>query len=280
VSAARSGTDQLTADASSLPGNNEGRTAAVAVRPGSDVFCEISGKGAAGYVLLHGWCCDHVSMRPIASHLAARGRVANMDLRGHGRSTLDPAGYTSTDVVGDMAAVIKLAGLTAPLIIGHSLGAKFALAFACSRPREVRAIVLLDTSIVESRQRQATRLELAERGTPAGRRARLEGMFLPSDGSAQREQLIAAMLGTPVPVSVAALRAGDEVDTAKALASSQVPVLYIAASRPMEDPALMRNLYPPLSYGQVVGSGHFVQLDAADQVNAMIDRFDQLHGHG
>jgi pimeloyl-ACP methyl ester carboxylesterase len=251
----------------------------LASRDGSSVFCEISGSGTAGYLLLHGWCCDHVSMRPIARHLAPRGRVANMDLRGHGRSTLDAAGYTSADVVGDMAAVIELAELTAPVIIGHSLGAKFALAFASSRPREVRAVVLLDTSIVESQQRQATRLELAERGSPADRRARLETMFLPSDRSAQRDQLIAAMLATPVPVSVAALRAGDGVDTAKALASCQVPVLYIAASRPMEDPALMRNLYPPLSYGQVVGSSHFVQLDAPEQVNAMIDRFDRLHGH-
>ncbi len=252
---------------------------AVAVRTGSSIFCEISGSDAAGYLLLHGWCCDHVSMRPIARHLAQRGRVANMDLRGHGRSTLDTAGYTSADVVGDMAAVIELAELTAPVIIGHSLGAKFALAFASSRPRDVRAIVLLDTSIVESQQRQATRLELAGRGSPADRRARLEAMFLPSDRSARRDRIIAAMLATPVPVSVAALRAGDGVDTAKALASCQVPVLYIAASRPMEDPALMRNLYPPLSYGQVVGSGHFVQLDAPEQVNAMIDRFDRLHGH-
>jgi len=252
---------------------------AIAARTGSKVFCEISGSGTNGYLLLHGWCCDHVSMRPVARHLAQHGRVANMDLRGHGRSTLDAPGYSSADVVGDMAAVIELAELTAPVIIGHSLGAKFALAFAASRPREARAIVLLDTSIVESQQRQATRLELAQRGSPADRRARLEGMFLPTDRSARRERMIAEMLATPAGVSVAALRAGDGVDTARALASCQVPVLYVAASRPMEDPALMRNLYPPLSYGQVVGSSHFVQLDAPEQVNSMIDRFVRLHGH-
>jgi pimeloyl-ACP methyl ester carboxylesterase len=77
-------------------------------------------------------------------------------------------------------------------------------------------------------------------------------------------------------VAIAALHAGDEIDMATALAGYEGPVLYIAASRPMEDPQLMKNLNSRLVYGQVVGSGHFLQLDVPAQVNAMIDRFVEL----
>jgi hypothetical protein len=34
---------------------------------------------------------------------------------------------------------------------------------------------------------------------------------------------------------------------------------------------------PALVHGQVVGSGHFVQLEVPEQVNAMIRRFLRIH---
>ena len=40
----------------------------------------------------------------------------------------------------------------------------------------------------------------------------------------------------------------------------------------------MRHLNPRLCFGQVVGSGHFVQLEAPTQVNAMIEQFVRLYG--
>jgi pimeloyl-ACP methyl ester carboxylesterase len=247
-------------------------------RPGSRIYYEVSGTSRGGYLLLHGWSCDHVSMRPVATHLADRGhRVANMDLRGHGRSTLDAPAYTSRDVVGDMLAVGEQAGVERPILVGHSLGAKFVLAFAHAHPDRARAIVLLDTSIVESRQRQATRLGEIEHDRPEDLRRRLESMFLANDQSEQRRQYVESMMRVPRPVAAAALRAGDQVDTATALASCELPVLYVAAARAMEDPGLMRQLNPRLCFGQVVGSGHFVQLEAPLQVNAMIEQFVRLY---
>jgi pimeloyl-ACP methyl ester carboxylesterase len=250
-------------------------------RPGSRVYYEASGTGSGGYLLLHGWSCDHVSMRPVAAYLADRGhRVANMDLRGHGQSTLDTPAYSSQDVVQDMLAVAERAGIERPVLVGHSLGAKFVLAFAHAHPARTRAIVLLDTSIVESRQRQAKRLAEVEQDRPDDLRRRLESMFLADDQSEQRREAVESMMRVPRPVAAAALRAGDEVDTATALASCELPVLYVAASRPGEDPQLMRHLNPRLRFGQVVGSGHFVQLEAPVQVNAMIEQFVRLYGTG
>jgi pimeloyl-ACP methyl ester carboxylesterase len=249
---------------------------AVASRPGSEVFYEASGRGPAGFLLLHGWCADHESMRPIARHLSQRHRTVNMDLRGHGRSSMEKPGYGSADVVGDMLAVIEQSGLVAPVLIGHSIGAKFVLACVQSAPRAARGIVLLDTSIIESAQRKANRRAVVAEGRYADLRARLEAQFLPSAHSPHRDRIVQAAVTSAPDVALAALHAGDEVDMATALAGCELPVLYIGASKPMEDPQLMKNLNPRLCYGQAVGSGHYVQLDVPEQVNAMIDRFCEL----
>jgi pimeloyl-ACP methyl ester carboxylesterase len=55
-----------------------------------------------------------------------------------------------------------------------------------------------------------------------------------------------------------------------------VPALHIGADSPINDATALRALNPRIRTGQTVGAGHFNQLDAADQVNAMIDRFIEV----
>src|SRR5262245_53812861 len=98
---------------------------ATAARNGLIAF-ERSGEGEAGFVLVHGWCCDRDSMRPLARHLATRGSVANMDLPGHGESGMAER-FTSADVVDDILGVADQCEMERPTLIGHSIGAKFVL---------------------------------------------------------------------------------------------------------------------------------------------------------
>lgn len=243
---------------------------------GAAVYYEVAGAGAPGFLLVPGWACDVSTMAPLADHVAHHHRVAILDLRGHGRSGLDGP-YSAADVVADLVAVAHAATLPRHFLIGHSLGAKFVLEAARLRPETIRGIVLLDTSIAETAERK--RLRLAEVDAAVDdtvRRRRIERMFASSDPVDFRARTLRLMLGTSAAAMRAALLAGDPIDTAGALRDCPVPALYIGASRPAEDPALLRELRPNLYYGQVVGSGHFVQLTATDQVAAMIDRFVEL----
>jgi hypothetical protein len=54
--------------------------------------------------------------------------------------------------------------------------------------------------------------------------------------------------------------------------------LLVLADRPFTTPELIARLGPNWRVGQVIGAGHFVQLFAADQVNAMVDQFLRLIG--
>jgi hypothetical protein len=65
---------------------------------------------------------------------------------------------------------------------------------------------------------------------------------------------------------------------AGALGKCNVPFCYLAATPPLADLARLKELCRQVKIGQAVGAGHFHQLDLADQVNAMIDRFLAVSG--
>jgi hypothetical protein len=77
----------------------------------------------------------------------------------------------------------------------------------------------------------------------------------------------------------AAARMGQTVlgfDAGTAAIECSVPSLFVLADRPFSTPAMIAALGPNWRVGQVVGAGHFVQVFAPAQVNAMVDRFLEL----
>ncbi len=82
----------------------------------------------------------------VARPLVARGwRVHVLDLRGRGESDSAPASaYTLPDYAADAAATVERLGLTRPLVLGHSLGARIAARLAVDRPDLPGPLVLAD----------------------------------------------------------------------------------------------------------------------------------------
>jgi pimeloyl-ACP methyl ester carboxylesterase len=66
------------------------------------------------------------------------------DARGHGRSSAPEDGYEPGTMGDDLAVLIRGLSLHRPLVLGHSMGAITALAFAGNHPDLPRAILLED----------------------------------------------------------------------------------------------------------------------------------------
>ena len=60
-------------------------------------------------------------------------------------------------------------------------------------------------------------------------------------------------------------------------ARCKVPALHIAATPPLNPPQLMSQWMPHVVNGMTVGAGHFNQLEAAAQLNGMIEGFMRHH---
>ncbi len=80
--------------------------------------------------------------------LAGDHHVVTWDMRGHGRSEAPPGLYTREDAVADLGAVVDAARAASggpALLVGHSLGGYFSLAYTLGRPETVRGLALLST---------------------------------------------------------------------------------------------------------------------------------------
>ena len=96
---------------------------------------------------LHGAAHEHTVWVMPARYFARHGfRVIAPDLPGHGRST-GPA-LESIEALADwLARVLDALAVEAAAIVGHSMGALVAQAFATRHPTRVRALALLGTSV-------------------------------------------------------------------------------------------------------------------------------------
>lgn len=101
---------------------------------------EVTGQGPLA-VLVPGMGNGRSAYRFLAPTLAAEGhRVAVMDLRGHGDSSLGWPSYTRTDTARDILALIRHLGGPA-VIVGNSFAGGSATIAAAQAPELVRAVV-------------------------------------------------------------------------------------------------------------------------------------------
>jgi len=251
-------------------------------RGGVRLAYEERGHGDHSILLIHGMACDHTHFATQLAHLSKRYRVVAVDLRGHGQSDKPQAPYNNEVFGDDLRFTIEYLELGPTVFIGHSLGGSIALDLVGHHPELFRALILLDSGIRPPGPKSAELSPFyASLGGPD--HAARVGEFVrrrlvePTDGAELIERIAATMAATPAHVFLAMADGVLAFDShAAALANTDVPSLLILGARPFAEPASVAALGANWQVGQVVGSGHFIQMVVPDQVNAMLDRFLDL----
>lgn len=102
------------------------------------------GSGGPDVLLIPGLSCPAVTYETVSLGLAEEFHVVCADLRGRGLSDKPATGYTLPDYAADLAETVEAAGLIRPLVVGHALGARIALAFDVLYPGVTGALVIAD----------------------------------------------------------------------------------------------------------------------------------------
>lgn len=253
-----------------------------AKRDGLSLYYEQEGSGDPPLVFVHGWCCDHTFFQPQFDHLKASHVVTSLDLRGCGNSDRPEHGYDIPTLADDVAWLCDELGLSKPIVVGHSLGGMIAIELGARHPALPVAIVAVDPGPIDPLPQARSLFEgfVAQLEGPEGdavRRAYVEGMFLATDDADRRRRIIETMCSVPQKVAVAVIRGVIAWNGVGALLLCQKPLLVLR-SQPggSNAPARLLTLKPDIHIGVTVGTGHFHQLEAPEQVTPMIEKFIQL----
>jgi len=118
---------------------------------GLKVHYDLTGpEGRRPVVLMHGWGCDHTTVRSIAAAIEQGMRVYNLDLPGHGRSDEPPVPWGVEEYTSLVERFCDMEGIDDPVLIGHSFGGRIGLLMA-SRNR-ISRMVLVDGAGIKPRR--------------------------------------------------------------------------------------------------------------------------------
>ena len=114
-------------------------------------------------VLLHGLAASGACWAPLARGLESEYDVVMPDARGHGQSGKPLRGYSYEDHAGDVTALIRALRLSAPVLLGHSMGGLTAALVASRAAIALRGLILVDpTFLSPQRQREVHDSDVAE----------------------------------------------------------------------------------------------------------------------
>lgn len=99
-------------------------------------------------VMLHGFTGWWRIWQGLIPYLMQDWHIYACDLRGHGKSGRDGNDYRLTDYVGDTVAFLRHHATQPAILFGRSWGGVVALGAAAEVPQHVRALVLVDPSLL------------------------------------------------------------------------------------------------------------------------------------
>lgn len=105
-------------------------------------------QGNVPLLLLHGLADHSLVWSSLGEYLSEHYHIVAPDMRGHGESSKPDKGYTFTDAIADLEALMEHLGWSDAHVLGHSWTGKVALIWARQHPQRLRSMILVDPIFV------------------------------------------------------------------------------------------------------------------------------------
>ena len=230
------------------------------------------GRGGVPAVFVHAFGGNLSHWSAQLGHLRPNRRAVAFDLRGHGGSQAPgDRDYAVDSLAEDIGAVADALALTRFVLIGHSLGAAAAIAFACNHPDRVAGLVLVDApgKIPEAEARQImTAMRADYEKTSAGFMERLLDGAQPK----VREQVSAEFRKIQKDAALKIMEEAFAYDPVADLDGYRGPTLSITPAQ-ADGPNDLHRLRPDLPHQTIAGASHWVHMDKPEGFNRILDEF-------
>ena len=242
---------------------------------GLRVRMEVTGEGRP-LILMHGWGCDHTTVRSIAATAAQTHTVYNMDFPGFGGSQ-EPAEVWGVELYTRLIEdLVRKEGLERPVLIGHSFGGRVSILYASRN--EVDKVVLVDAAGIKPKR--SLKYYLKVYSFKAGKR--FWELLLGKEKAQERVDRMRAKRGSSdyagaSPMMRRILSKVVNVDLTDRLPLISAPTLLIwgenDTATPIADAKKMSRLIPGSGLVSFPGCGHYSFLDNPIQFRAVLSSF-------
>lgn len=242
---------------------------------GLRVRLEITGHGAP-LILMHGWGCDHSTVRSIAATAAQTHTVYNIDFPGFGGSQ-EPAEVWGVDCYTSIIEeLVAKENLKRPVLAGHSFGGRVAILFASRN--DVDKVVLIDAAGIKPRRSMGYYARVYSFKTAR----KFWELVLGKEKARRRIDAMRAKRGSSdyagaSPMMRAILSKVVNEDLTDRLAMIKAPTLLIwgenDTATPVADAKKMVKLIPDAGLVSFPGCGHYSFLDNPGQFTAVLSSF-------
>ena len=227
-------------------------------------------KAGRHFTCLHGLVDTLEIWKRLAPDLETRGSVTRIDQRGHGQSDAPPGPYSRADLATDVVAVLDAEGIDRTILVGHSMGGIVAMETALAYPDRIAGLVLIGTTS-ECREKIAG---WYERIALAGERDGVAGLGRAIYGEKSTKQIAGDAEGIAHVTRMLKSLYSDPL-TPK-LAEIRCPALMTVGEKDPMGPKASEIVHAAMPKGRaellrVPNKGHWLQLEAVDDVVAAID---------
>lgn len=242
---------------------------------GLKVRMEVTGQGAP-LILMHGWGCNHTTVRSIASTAALTHTVYNIDFPGFGGSQEPPEVWGVEDYTRLIEELVQKEALDAPVLVGHSFGGRVAILYTSRNP--VDKVVLVDAAGIKPRR--SLNYYIKVYSFKAGKK--FWQLVLGKEKAEKRIDKMRARRGSSdyagaSPRMRAILSKVVNEDLKDRLPLIKAPTLLIWGeddkATPLADAKLMNRLLPDSGLVSFPGCGHYSFLDNPGQFRAVLSSF-------
>ena len=244
-------------------------------------------------MFVHGFLCTREDWRHQLQFLSQTHEVVACDLRGHGQTPGRPQECSIEHFGGDVAALVNNLELSAPILVGHSMGCRVVLEANRIAPERIAGIVLIEGSRTGTGDPAAAeadaRRQINARGYNAWAEDLFRQMFFQSTPATERLVQRAVRQGIEIGAELWPRSVRWDAGTMEsALAAVRAPVLVIQTTardlhsgkrspmQPGQSTPYLELLKAKLKQVRIEilpGLGHFPQLEAPERVNRLIEEF-------
>ncbi len=239
-------------------------------------FCyNVEGEGCP-IILMHGWGCNHTTLKSIEQCLSPYMKVYNVDFPGFGESSEPGAVWGVEEYTQLIEEMVKLEGIENPVLLGHSFGGRVGLLY--SSRNKVNKLILTDAAGVKPKRgwkyyykvysfKMMKRVVLALYGKEKGE-AKLNEI---------RSKRGSSDYSNSTPTMRAILSIVVNEDLKHVMPSIKCPSLLIwgenDTATPLSDAKTMEKLIPDAGLVAFPNAGHYSFLDNPYQYQAVLKSF-------